>query len=124
MAVALPLPPTSPAGERGADSGGLAAGWALVVEAGEAIASLAQLAPEARAIAPREFAMRAAAAGPARVALAEDLVDDCAAALHVGLTALLAATQSGRDPTAAALTLWREQDRARSALLALVASAY
>ena len=82
---------------------------------------MAQLGREAAVIAPREFAMRAAVAGPARLALAEQGIDDCAAALHTGLTALLTAGEAGRDCTAAALTLWREFDRARSGLLALVA---
>ena len=44
-----------------------------------------------------------------------------AAALHTGLTALIAATEQGRDCTAASLTLWREFDRARCGLLALTA---
>jgi hypothetical protein len=100
---------------------GMAAGWALLHEAGEAVAGLAQLGPELDAIAPRDFAMRAAAAGPARLALAEQMIDDCAAALHTGLTALIAAGEARRDTTAAALTLWREFDRARGGLLALTA---
>lgn len=100
---------------------GLAAGWALLHEAGEAIAALAQFGGEGAAIAPREFAMRAAAAGPARLALAEQAIDDCAAALHTGLNALIAGADAGRDTTAAALTLWREFDRARAGLLALTA---
>lgn len=100
-------------------AGGLAAGWALLLEAGEAIAELAQLGPAPAALHPREFAMRAAAAGPARLALAQQGIDDCAAALHTGLTALAAGKAAGRDCTAAALTLWREFDRARAAMLAL-----
>ena len=102
-------------------AGGLAAAWALIHEAGVAVADLAQLGGGADAIAPRVFAMRAAAAGPARLALAEQLIDDCAAALHTGLTALIAGAEAGRDTTAAALTLWREFDRAREGLLALTA---
>lgn len=100
---------------------GLAAGWELLHDAGEAIAQLAQLGSEPRLIAPREFAMRAAAAGPVRLALAEQAIDDCAAALHTGLTALIAGAETGRDITAAALTLWREFDRARTGLLDLTA---
>ena len=112
---------TSRASQPADNVGGLAAGWALLHEAGDAIAELAQLGREPAAIAPREFAMRAAAAGPTRLALAERAIDDCAAALHTGLTALIGATESGRDCTAASLTLWREFDRARSGLLALTA---
>lgn len=105
-------------------TGGLAAGWALLHEAGDAVASLAQLGGEGPALAPRDFAMRAAAAGPARLALAEQAIDDCAAALHTGLNALIAGAEAGGDTTAAALTLWREFDRARAGLLALTAPAH
>ena len=102
-------------------SGGLAAGWALLHEAGDALAGLPQLGREPAPLAPRDFAMRAAVAGPTRLALAEQAIDDCAAALQTGLTALIHATENRRDCTAAALTLWREFDRARSGLLALTA---
>jgi hypothetical protein len=109
--------------DRRADAtGSLSAGWALLHAAGDAIAELAQLGPEGDMLAPRDFAMRAAAAGPTRLALAEQAIDDCAAALHTGLTALIAGTHAGRDITAAAVTLWREFDRARIGLLALTAS--
>ena len=124
--MAVPHPTPSPAGsphrEQTADCpAGLAAGWALLHEAGDAIADLAQLGREHAAVAPRDFAMRAAAAGPARLAAAEQAIDDCAAALHSGLTALVTATEQRRDCTAAALTLWREFDHARDGLLALTA---
>lgn len=105
----------------GDPASGLAAGWALLHEAGVAVAGLAQLGGEGTMLAPREFAMRAAAAGPARLALAEQSIDDCAAALHTGLTALIAGAEAGSDTTAAAVTLWREFDRARAGLLALTA---
>lgn len=108
---------TLPAGA--ADS--LAAGWELLHQAGDAVSGLAQLGHQPLALLPRDFARRAAAAGPARLALAEQAIDDCAAALHTGLTVLIAASGTGRDCTAAALTLWREFDRARSGLLALTA---
>ena len=105
----------------GENPAGLAAGWALLLEAGEAVAELAQLGPEHCPVSPRDFAMRAAAAGPSRLALAERMIDDCAAALHTGITALISAGESGHDTTAAALTLCREYDRAREALLTLTA---
>ena len=120
--LAKPSSQPAPRAWQPADSGGgLAAGWALLHEAGDAVAELAQLGSEGGVLSPREFAMRAAAAGPARLALAEQAIDDCAAALHSGLTALIAATEQGRDCTAASLTLWREFDRARDGLLALTA---
>ena len=40
-------------------------------------------------------------------------VDDLAAVMQPGLRALLSLTAQGQDTTAAALTLWREFDRAR-----------
>ena len=127
LAMVAPLPSTvyshaSHGEEAPGVGGGLAAGWALLHEAGDAVAELAQLGREPGTLAPRDFAMRAAAAGPARLALAEQAIDDCAAALHSGLVALIAAAERGRDTTAASLTLWREFDRARSGLLALTAS--
>lgn len=102
---------------------GFAAGWALLQEAGDAVADLAQLSRDPAPLAPRDFVMRALAAGPARLLLAEQAIDDCAAALHTGLTALIAAREAGRDATVAALTLWREFERARCGLLALIAPA-
>ena len=125
-AMVAPLPTSAYPQARSArmvpgEPGGLAAGWALLHEAGDAVADLAQLGREPAALAPRDFAMRAAAAGPSRLALAEQAIDDCAAALHSGLVALIAASEHGRDITAAALTLWREFDRARGGLLGLTA---
>lgn len=126
MAASLhsPFIEATPPDATGPQDAGLASGWLLLHEAGDALARLAQLGPEHAAIAPREFAMRAAAAGPARLALAEQAVDDCAAALHSGLTALISAGATGRDCTTAALTLWREFDRARSGLLAMTATTH
>lgn len=120
--LSLPSPRRLPdAGEFAEPPGGLAASWALLHEAGEAIADLAQLGHQTAGLSPRDFAMRAATAGPVRLALTEQAIDDCAAALHCGLTALMTATEQGRECTAAALTLWREFDRARGGLLALSA---
>ncbi len=116
LAQSLNMPAT-PLREHG--EAGLAAGWALLHEAGQTIAELAQLGSEPMVMAPGEFALRAAAGGPVRLFLAEQGIDDCAAALHSGLTALIAGAAQGRDGTAAALTLWREFDRAREALVAL-----
>lgn len=99
--------------------GGLAEAWALLHEAGDALAQRAQLAPDPSPVAPRDFAIRTMAAGPARLMVAEWMIDDCAASLHSGLTALIAAEEAGRDTAAVAMTLWREFDRARSGLLAL-----
>ena len=109
-----------PGGDATIRGGGLAAGFALLLEAGDAIAGLANLPPARPPCSPREFAMRAAGGGPARLVVAEQGIDDCAAALQAGLRAILAARAQGRDTSAAALTLWREFDRARASLMAIV----
>lgn len=105
-------------GERGI---GLAAGWALIHEARDALAALADSGREPLPLSPREFAMRAAAAGPARLAAAERALDDCAATLHIGLTALIGAQEKGQECAVVALTLRREFERARAGLLSLTA---
>lgn len=121
-APTLPLPtPASLNPSEMGDDGRLASGWALLHEAGDALAGIARLGRDPFPLPPRDFAMRVAAAGPARLAMVEQGLDDCATALQVGLRALMAARDAGRDCTAAALTLWREWDRARTGLLALVA---
>lgn len=125
--MAAPLPQFAHAAPRAAattTAPQLAEGWALLHEAGQAVARLAQLGEEAPAISPREFAERAIAAGATRHALVDQAIDDSCAALHTGMTALVATIGSGRDGTAAALTLWREFDRSREALLAITAPAH
>lgn len=66
--------------------------------------------------------MRAAAGGPMRVLHAEQMIDDAAATLHVGLTALARAIGEGHDIAAASMMLWREYERARQALVGLAAA--
>ena len=51
----------------------------------------------------------------------EQGIDDLSAVMEPGIVALLAATARGVVPSAAALTLWHEFVRTRSALLELVA---
>lgn len=115
----MPLPARNPQPPAPSADATLAAGWALLSEAGAAVASLASLEPAEQPLAPRAFALRAAAAGPARLALAERAIDDLAAVLHTGLAAITGASNAGRDVTTAANTLWREFDHARRGLLAL-----
>ena len=62
---------------------------------------------------------RAAAAGGAAAIRAQG-IDDLAAVMEPGIAALLAAHARGVTPSAAALTLWHEFVRSRSALLELV----
>lgn len=108
-------PPFDPA----ATQATLAAGWALLTEAGAAIADLANDRLDEAPIEPRDFAMRAAAAGPLRLASSERAIDDLAAVLHTGLTAITASAANGRDVTIAAAALWREFVHARASLLAM-----
>lgn len=68
------------------------------------------------------FPQDIAAIGGARLALAQDALNDIDAMLQPGLCALRAIAARGQDATAPALALWREFHAARSALLALAAS--
>ena len=54
--------------------------------------------------------------------LAARALDDLAAVLSPGLTALRSIEAEGRDPTAAAVALWQEFHRTRATLLDLVAA--
>lgn len=69
----------------------------------------------------RDFALNAAVAPEWRRQLADRGLGDLIAVLRPGLTAMKAIEAEGRDPTAAAVSLWREFHRARQALLDLVA---
>ena len=84
------------------------------------IAAFAQFANEKSDPRIRDFPQRAAEALAWNRALAARSLDDLAAVLTPGLLALRLIEAEGRDPTAAAVNLWREFHRARSALLDLV----
>lgn len=99
----------------------LASGWTLLTEVGIAVADLAGLEPGVEPMPAIDFATRASAAGPSRLTLAEAAIDDLAAILHAGLTAITAASAAGRDTTRAAYTLWCEFVNARESLMALTA---
>lgn len=103
-----------------AGPGPLAAQWAALQEAGAAVAALAGLAAERPSAQVCDFPAGVAAAGGWRLELASAGVADLAAIMRPGLQALLAVSDRGQDPTAAALALWREYHHARAALLALV----
>ena len=95
--------------------------WAALHDAANAVAGLAGLAAEKAAPEVRDFPAVIADSGGWRLDLARSGVADLAAMMTPGVRALLAVSRQGQDPTAAALTLWREFHHARSALLALVA---
>ena len=94
--------------------------WAALQEAASAVAALAGLAAEKPTSQVRNFPALIRDAGGWRHELASNGVSDLAAMMTPGVKALLAVAARGQDPTAAALTLWREYHHARAALLALV----
>jgi hypothetical protein len=94
--------------------------WAALHDAGAAVAAMAGLAPEKPSARVRNFPALIKDIGGWRLELALDGVADLAAMMQPGVKALLAVAARGQDPTAAALTLWREYHHARAALLELV----
>jgi len=94
--------------------------WAALQDAAGAVAQLAGLAAEKPSSQVRNFPALIKDAGGWRLELATNGVADLAAMMAPGVKALLAVSARGQDPTAAALTLWREYHHARAALLALV----
>lgn len=107
-----------PAAARG--PGAMSAQWAALQDAAAAVAALAGLAAEKPSAQVRNFPALIQDAGGWRADLAAEGVADLAAMMRPGVKALLAVSARGQDPTAAALTLWREYHHARAALLALV----
>jgi hypothetical protein len=97
--------------------------WAALQDAGAAVGALAGLAAEKPTPQLRNFPALIKDAGGWRLALAERGVADLAAIMQPGLKALLAVHARGQDPTAAAVTLWREFHAGRATLLALVPEA-
>lgn len=97
--------------------------WAALQDAGAAVGALAGLASEKPSPQLRNFPALIKDAGGWRHELAERGVADLAAIMQPGLKALLAVHARGQDPTAAALTLWREFHAGRAALLALAPQA-
>lgn len=94
--------------------------WAALQDVGAAVGSLAGLAAEKPSPQLRNFPALIKDAGGWRYEVAERGIADLSAIMQPGVKALLAVHARGQDPTAAALTLWREFHAARAALLALV----
>lgn len=94
--------------------------WAALTEAGSVVATLAGLDPERSTADVRNFPALIRDAEGWRRELAENGVADLAAMMEPGIAALLAVSARGADPAPAALALWREFIRARSAILALL----
>jgi len=121
------IPTHFPSVEAGA-SGGSArdpAGekWLALLDAGAAIATLAEIAPDPP-IGPQDEAVRRfpqalRAAGGWRRRMAENGIDDLAAIIEPGIAALLAVQARGADARPAARALWQEFEHARDTLLSL-----
>lgn len=94
--------------------------WEEVHAMARDIARLGQLAAEKPRAEIADFPHNALAAPDWRCALADSALGDLSAILQPGLAALRAIEAEGRDPTAAAVTLWREFHHARQGILGLV----
>jgi len=103
--------------EPGALPAALAAKWDSLHAAAEVVALLAGRAIQP---APREFPDALAGASHWRLALAGQGIDDIAAMMEPGLSALLTVHAQGGDPRPAARALWQEFDRARQVLVTVV----
>ena len=94
--------------------------WSALHDAAAVVGRLAGLAPEPRKPEVRNFPAIMRDCGGWRHDLACEGVDDLAAVMEPGLSALLATRARGISPAPAALALWQEFLSARAALLALV----
>ena len=93
--------------------------WSALHDAVTVVGTLAGLQPEDMRPNVRNYPAVMRDSGGWRCELAEQGIDDLAAIMEPGLSALLAAQARGVNPSAAALALWQEFFRARNALLAL-----
>lgn len=103
------------AGSEEADA--IAQRWNALHAAAAAVAGLAQLGLEQEARQTPDFAGFISGAPCWKVSLLRNGLDDIAAFMQSGLTALLAVNAAGRSPAAAASALWAEFLQSRNALL-------
>ena len=94
--------------------------WDALHTAAGAVAGLAHLPPEDTPCGAANFASLLAAAPPWKAELAKSALDDIAAFMQSGLTALLAVHAENREPSAAAHALWNEFVHARDAVLKIL----
>ena len=94
--------------------------WSALHDATAVVATLAGLAPESMRPEIRNYPALMRDVGGWRREMAEQGIDDLAAFMEPGLSALLAVNAGGADPTSAALALWQEFQNSRAALLALI----
>ncbi|MFN2099425.1 hypothetical protein [Altererythrobacter sp. MF3-039] len=94
--------------------------WKTIHDKAHEVALLGQLGSERLDNRVIGFIDKAKASPAFRQALIWRAIEDISAMLAPGLSALQQIETEGRDPTAAAVTLWREFFKARSAVLDLV----
>ena len=94
--------------------------WTALQDAAAAVAAMAGLAPEKSSVQIGDFPAQIERVGGWRFEMVNTGVADLSAIMRPGVKALLAVAARGQDPTAAALSLWREYHHARAALLGLV----
>ena len=92
--------------------------WAALQDAGAAVAALAGQEPEKVDARIRNFPAQLRNSNEWQQDLAEQGIADLSAIMRPGLTALLAVSARGQDPSAAAHRLWIEFTAARDAILA------
>jgi hypothetical protein len=93
--------------------------WSTLHDAAAAVGAIAGLASEPLTPEARNFPAVMRGAGGWRRDLVEQGIEDLAAIMEPGLSALVSARAQGVNPTAAARALWQEFQAARDALLAL-----
>jgi hypothetical protein len=94
--------------------------WAALQDAANVVASLAGLDQERPGVTVRNFPALMREAPSWRRELADQQIDDMAAMMQPGISALLGVNARGADPRPAALALWREYVTARDAVLDLL----
>lgn len=100
--------------------GAIALKWAALHDAGTAVARLARLADAPMDRDPKGLPLALATACGSHRRLAGQGMDDLAAIMEAGLSALLAVQARGGDPVPGARALWEEFRAAREALLLLL----
>ncbi|MCT2401567.1 hypothetical protein [Novosphingobium mangrovi (ex Huang et al. 2023)] len=95
--------------------------WATLHEAAGAIAAMAGIATDTLPVEVQAFPAALRDAGGWRLRLVEQGIEDLAALMQAGLSALLSAHAHGTRPHAAAQALWEEFILARDVMLGLAA---
>lgn len=94
--------------------------WAVLQDAAEGVAMLAELEPHRTGFAVGNISALLREAPEWQRQLAHGAIDDLATVMEAGVAALLGITESGGDPRLAALALWDEFTAARAAILSVL----